>query len=410
MFKKIFIVKLWFLVFCPFLFECEAALDLQTECIEFAPVSTNKTGDYLEVCPSITGEDFKRVVNEFNKKTAEASPATAGQPHVQKIVVPAGSKICVMGDMHASLSLFRNFARIKALGLFDKIHTWVFLGDYVDRGAHGVAVLYTLIKFKLANWDNVYLLRGNHETEQICKAYGFFDEIRTKFGKVGKSAWNEILYFYANLPFALYIGSGDPVSWIQCCHGGIEPSFNPKDFLNDANAQYFNIAAVLRSNKAFNQKYSSVMQSFYSSGFDSSQDCGFNWCDFEENEDFYFKNGRGYSCKTSTVRQNFLDPFGLKAIFRGHQHNGYGLKIGGFDHWSDVVGNVTQFKINPYPIFTFSTAAESVGLPFDCFGILQTADKYEDWILTPYEHKLSSSCNAKRQTGSQILMPIEGYA
>lgn len=58
---------------------------------------------------------------------------------------------------------------------------FLFLGDYVDRGAHSVEVICLLLLLKVNFPGNVFLLRGNHETRKISQNYGFFMECKNKF-------------------------------------------------------------------------------------------------------------------------------------------------------------------------------------------------------------------------------------
>jgi hypothetical protein len=59
-------------------------------------------------------------------------------------------------------------------------NTFIFNGDFVDRGDKGVEVIATLFALKIAHPENVHLNRGNHEDEHIGRAYGFFEEVRGK--------------------------------------------------------------------------------------------------------------------------------------------------------------------------------------------------------------------------------------
>lgn len=59
-------------------------------------------------------------------------------------------------------------------------------GDFVDRGAWGVEVLALLMAYKWLLPHNVYLIRGNHESNIITQMYGFAAELKAKYGKSAK--------------------------------------------------------------------------------------------------------------------------------------------------------------------------------------------------------------------------------
>ena len=47
---------------------------------------------------------------------------------------------------------------------------YLFMGDYVDRGAHSLETIALLLALKVQHPANVHLLRGNHETAAVNRA------------------------------------------------------------------------------------------------------------------------------------------------------------------------------------------------------------------------------------------------
>ncbi|MCL2862585.1 MAG: serine/threonine protein phosphatase [Methanimicrococcus sp.] len=87
----------------------------------------------------------------------------------------------------------------------------VFLGDYVDRGAESVRVLNTLFELKCKYPKKVFLLRGNHETEEINRFYEFQMELENE-----RDIYSAANKAFENMPTAAILNDS-----VFCVHGGI---------------------------------------------------------------------------------------------------------------------------------------------------------------------------------------------
>ncbi|RLO02256.1 hypothetical protein DYB28_005260, partial [Aphanomyces astaci] len=58
---------------------------------------------------------------------------------------------------------------------------YLFNGDFVDRGLHGVEVICTLLAYSLLYPQFVFLNRGNHEALVLNQVFGFADEVSKKY-------------------------------------------------------------------------------------------------------------------------------------------------------------------------------------------------------------------------------------
>jgi hypothetical protein len=93
-----------------------------------------------------------------------------------------------------------------------------FLGAYVNQGNFSVHTTLHLLALKYRYPQSVYLLRGNHEFEDVNEIMGLFAEIRKKYHRPDLCvAFNHV---FADLP--LEIGLNDDVVHL---HGGIGPQF-----------------------------------------------------------------------------------------------------------------------------------------------------------------------------------------
>ncbi len=98
-----------------------------------------------------------------------------------EINLPEGEngRMTVCGDTHGQFYDLLNIFEIN--GFPSKENPYLFNGDFVDRGSFSLEVIVTLLGFKAACPESVYLTRGNHESKNMNQMYGFEGEVKHKY-------------------------------------------------------------------------------------------------------------------------------------------------------------------------------------------------------------------------------------
>ncbi|KAJ3119565.1 Serine/threonine-protein phosphatase 5 [Physocladia obscura] len=139
------------------------------------------------------------------KKLFEESPT------IVDISVPEGKRITVCGDIHGQFYDLLNIFEMNGLPSDDNMY--LFNGDFVDRGSFSVECILTLLAFKTMSPSCIYLSRGNHETDDMNKVYGFEGEVKAKYSDVMFKLFSEI---FNAVPLGNLIGGK-----IFVIHGGL---------------------------------------------------------------------------------------------------------------------------------------------------------------------------------------------
>jgi diadenosine tetraphosphatase ApaH/serine/threonine PP2A family protein phosphatase len=124
---------------------------------------------YNKPCEIICESSIKELCSAF-REICLAEPT----------LVSVSTSVVVVGDLHGNI---KDLCEIYFRYFDPGQRTFVFLGDYIDRGTDSVQVYCFLMCLKIAFPANVVLLRGNHEFEEVCWYYGFKDECLEKYSE-----------------------------------------------------------------------------------------------------------------------------------------------------------------------------------------------------------------------------------
>eukprot|EP00764_Aduncisulcus_paluster_P012907 gnl/Carplike_NY0171/6092_a8362_288.p1 GENE.gnl/Carplike_NY0171/6092_a8362_288~~gnl/Carplike_NY0171/6092_a8362_288.p1 ORF type:complete len:308 (-),score=23.72 gnl/Carplike_NY0171/6092_a8362_288:190-1113(-) len=121
----------------------------------------------------------------------------------------------IFGDIHGQYAdLLRLFEFTGTPGTIPM--NFLFLGDYVDRGYGQFECILLLLCYKIKYSDSIFLLRGNHETANVNKHYGFYQACIAKYNI---AMWRKFCDCFDWMPLAAVIDEK-----IFCTHGGLSPS------------------------------------------------------------------------------------------------------------------------------------------------------------------------------------------
>lgn len=138
----------------------------------------------------------------------------------QPTLLNLSPSVKVVGDIHGQ---FHDLIRIFNSCGYPPYANYLFLGDYIDRGYKSLETILLLLCYKIKYPENFFMLRGNHESANITKIYGFYDECKRRLNTIGNphKLWKNFVDVFNTLPIGATINNK-----ILCIHGGLSPDLH----------------------------------------------------------------------------------------------------------------------------------------------------------------------------------------
>ena len=207
----------------------------------------------------------------------------------EPVLLEVSAPVNICGDTHGQ---FNDLLRLFEFGGRPPSTNYLFLGDYVDRGKNSIETMGLLLAYKIKYPKNIFLLRGNHESEIINHVYGFFDECKRRYNIKIYKLFSDCFNW---LPISAIVDDK-----ILCMHGGLSPDLTSLD----------KIRKIVRPTEVP----------------DKGLLCDLLWSDPDRNVQGWGGNERGVSVTfdEKTV-ENIVDKLDIDLVCRAHQvvENGY---------------------------------------------------------------------------------------
>lgn len=314
-------------------------------------VTSAYTGPRIEDNSKITIEDIKRIIVHFKTEgkplhfryavriILDACEVLKGLPNVVDIRIAANERLTVVGDIHGQFHDLINLFEIN--GYPSPTNIYLFNGDYVDRGTNSCEVILTLYALKALYPGYIHLARGNHEARSLNLIYGFYGEVRDKYGGKIIELFRESFKF---LPLA-HVVQGS----VFVVHAGL-PIGREMEPVTVAEMQAINRKVEIPTNSG------GIL-------------CNMTWADPQERLG-RTRSKRGVSAYNfgPDVTQRFLEKNGFQYVIRSHEvkpcgyewtHDGRLVTLFSAPNYGGIMGNdgayihITADSTVPPEIITF---------------------------------------------------------
>jgi serine/threonine-protein phosphatase 2B catalytic subunit len=334
---------------------------------------------------------------------SEASAILRKEPNLLSVSSP----ITVCGDIHGQ---YYDLLKLLDIGGDPSSTTYLFLGDYVDRGYFSFECVLLLYTYKILYPTSFFLIRGNHECRHLTDYFTFKEEVEHKYDI---EIYDAIMDSFDCLPLSAVLNQQ-----FLCVHGGLSPEIRT-------------LADIQEINRFQEPPPSGPM-------------CDLLWADPIENYDedhddtFVPNQMRGCSyCYTFNAVNEFLNANKLLSVIRAHEAQDAGFRMhkktqkgfpsvitifsapnyldaynnkGAILRYENDVLNIRQFSHSPHPywlpsfmdVFTWSMPFVAEKLAEILLVFLNIVDDKEEEEIEQKEAK-REALRAKIQTVSRLM-------
>ncbi|KAG8893269.1 hypothetical protein FRB99_002093 [Tulasnella sp. 403] len=361
-----------------------SSMDRCREIIEEGGCDLDKsyTGPKLDASPSTSGSSKQPVykitetfVNEMLElyRNGQSLPrryvweiilgcyeALQNEASLVDVVLEEGVTCDIIGDTHGQF--FDLLHLLELTGPPSETHCILFNGDFVDRGSWSVEVVMTLFAYKWLYPHRVFLNRGNHETKDMNKVYGFEGEAKHKHGEMTYKLFADV---FTHLPLATLLCPALPPS--PTMKGEKPPILSP-----EGRKRYFVVHGGLFSRDGVTLDEIKKIERRGKQPGNEGLMCELLWTDPQT------MPGRGPSKRGvgigfgPDVTRRWCELNGVTAVFRSHEvrqdgyaveHDGLCVTVFSAPNYCDSVGNkgayvridakgdtkYVQFDAKPHP-------------------------------------------------------------
>jgi protein phosphatase len=172
---------------------------------------------FLENAPNLNTPDQPIVLPSLRRETlirlfAQAHLLFQNEPSLVQVSSPT----VVIGDIHGQIT---DLGRILVSFGPPDSQPYLFLGDLVDRGDFSLECATVVFLMKVIAPNSVFIIRGNHEFQDVCSDGGFLTQVIESFGT--SEIYQTALTAFTYIPLAAII-DGE----ILCVHGGLSPGLD----------------------------------------------------------------------------------------------------------------------------------------------------------------------------------------